>query len=262
MAADLSGVRAKIARADEHLALLDTEVRAFVDGDPQPYALSIPYLDMESGWYIVYGIVNHGPPLRLGVIVGDVAHNARSALDHLVWQLVLLNGATPDQNNAFPMAVSESGWNAALKQKRLRGVSEAHRGIIQSVQPYKGPNGPERTYTGMLAYLSNIDKHQVVHATLGVILDPGAGPNQAHFRVVKGSGKVIHEQVRYGSLIEQGAEMMRARVEPIGADTEVEMDGTIPIDVAFGDRRIPSAYIKHLAQVARVIVTEFESDFP
>jgi hypothetical protein len=130
MSADLSGVWAKIARADEHLALLDAEVRAFLEGDPQPIALSIPYLDADCGWYIVYGIVKSPPPLRLGVIVGDVAHNARSALDHLVWQLVILNGATPSQDNAFPMAFTEGAWKVAIKSGRLEGVSSAHVATI------------------------------------------------------------------------------------------------------------------------------------
>ena len=37
----------------------------------------IPFMSMRSRW-------------------GEVAYNLRSGLDHLVWQLVLANGETPD----------------------------------------------------------------------------------------------------------------------------------------------------------------------
>lgn len=246
MAADLSGVWAKIARAEEHLALLDAEVRAFIEGDPQPISLSIPYLDTDSGWHLVYGVVEREPPPRLGIILGDVLHNVRSALDHLVWQLVLLNGSTPNRDNAFPMAFREDGWDDAIRKGRLRGVCKTHIETIKKVQPYHGPNGPERTYTGMLSTLSNVDKHRVVHATIAVMLHPDTAPEPARFRLVRGSGDLVRQQVNYGGRIEHRAELMRALVDPLEDDTEIQVDGDIPIDIAFGDGLIPSGYIKNL----------------
>jgi hypothetical protein len=255
------GAWAKIARADEHLALLEAEVRAFLEGDPEPIALSVPYLDADSGWYIVYGIVKQQPPLRLGVIVGDVVHNARSALDHLVWQLALLNGASPDRYNAFPLAFTEAAWHDAIRQGRLRGVSKNRIETIKKVQPYRGPNGPERTLTGMLSNLSNVDKHRVVHTAIAVLRDPDIASRPARFRVVRGSGTIMRQQANRGAQIEHRAELMRALVQPVEEDIEVEMDGQIPVEIAFGDGPIPSGYIKNVAEVARVIVREVEADF-
>jgi len=42
-------------------------------------------------------------PERLGVLLGDWAHNLRSALDHLMWQLVILYGGTPNRRTQFPI---------------------------------------------------------------------------------------------------------------------------------------------------------------
>jgi len=258
MAADLSGVWAKIARAEEHLALLDAKIRAFIEGDPQPIALSIPYLDPDSGWYIVYGVVEQEPPPRLGVILGDVLHNVRSALDHLIWQLVLLRDKTPTRGNAFPTSFSEDDWKSVINSL-LQGVSGPHRAIIDTVQPYQGTDSPESTYLGMLKILSNVDKHQIVHPVFGVILHPG--PQHAGFRVATGGGVIVKSQIRHGARIDHGAEVMRALVEPREDDTEIYVDGDIPIDIAFGDRLVPWGHLKNLPQVARVIVREFEPDF-
>ncbi len=44
------------------------------------------------------------------VVVGDVIHNLRSALDHLAWQLVILDGGQPNDSTQFP--IYESATNA------------------------------------------------------------------------------------------------------------------------------------------------------
>jgi hypothetical protein len=262
MAADLSGVWTKIARAEEHLTLLDAEVRAFIEGNNQPFVLSIPYLDADSGWHVVYGIVEREPPPRLGVILGDVLHNVRSALDHLVWQLVLLRakkGKAPSDNNAFPIVATKHGWDSAVNSL-LQGVSGPHRAIIKRVQPYHRASTPEQTYLGMLKSLSNVDKHRIVHPMFAVLRDPGTGPTAARFEVTRGRGAVVQQQFRHGRM-EHGAELMRARVEPLEDDTEVKMDGDAPVDVAFGEDLYSVGYIRNLPQVVRVIVQEFEPDF-
>ncbi len=259
MAADLSGVWAKIARADEHFDLLEREIRAFTDRDPQPIGLSIPKFDAESGWFIAYAMEAEPPPPRLGVILGDLVHDTRSALDHLVWQLVILNGATPKRSNTFPLTLTEASWENAIRNGCLQGVSKKHQAIIKRVQPNQGPNGPEDTYTGVLGHLSNIDKHQIVHVTAFIMRDP---TQSILIRVTRGPGEVVQWQFHGHANIEHGAELLRVRVEPMTPETEVEVDGGFPLNVAFGDRRCLIGYVKNLPQIARVIVREFEPDFP
>ncbi len=203
MAADLSGVWAKIARADEHFDLLEREIRAFTDRDPQPIGLSIPKFDAESGWFIAYAMEAEPPPPRLGVILGDLVHDTRSALDHLVWQLVILNGATPKRSNTFPLTLTEASWENAIRNGCLQGVSKKHQAIIKRVQPNQGPNGPEDTYTGVLGHLSNIDKHQIVHVTAFIMRDP---TQSILIRVTRGPGEVVQWQFHGHANIEHGAE--------------------------------------------------------
>lgn len=68
------------------------------------------------------------------MVIGDAVHNARAALDHLVWQLVLAAGNTPNRRTGFPVAEDDRNFRRAASA--LRGV------------PVKGPEGEARlSYT-------------------------------------------------------------------------------------------------------------------
>ncbi|HWY89805.1 MAG TPA: hypothetical protein VNY31_03965 [Solirubrobacteraceae bacterium] len=72
----LLGCRLKLMQAWLHLQSLDADVGHFLSSnDPDP-------------------------PPHLGVIVGDFLHDLRCVLDHLVWQLVLLNGRKPNDRTS------------------------------------------------------------------------------------------------------------------------------------------------------------------
>lgn len=47
----------------------------------------------------------HGPPLptRFSVLIGEIVHQFRSGLDHLLWQLVLVNRCQPHSRSEFPI---------------------------------------------------------------------------------------------------------------------------------------------------------------
>ena len=54
-----------------------------------------------------------GIPPGFPLIAGEAAHQLRSALDHLVWQLVIANtGATPTgTKSGFPIFKNEKGYD-------------------------------------------------------------------------------------------------------------------------------------------------------
>lgn len=47
------------------------------------------------------------------MLVGDYVHNVRSALDHVVWQLVIANRGAPGRHTQFPIALTEKHWRFA-----------------------------------------------------------------------------------------------------------------------------------------------------
>ena len=89
---DFSGCWAKIGRANVHLDFLRERVKSFTK-DLDSYEV-----ETKDDWQTAKVFV-HGEPVpaveEWGPIIGDVVHNLRSALDHLVWQLTIANGHTP-----------------------------------------------------------------------------------------------------------------------------------------------------------------------
>lgn len=140
----LLGCRLKLFQAHLHLRSLDEEVDRFLS------------------------TTGHEPPPHLGVIVGDFLHNLRCVLDHLVWQLVLLNGERPTRANKSPIVDTPERF-AEVADGSLRGVAEKHRELVEIFQPYRVDGGnPAEHHLAVLRELSNIDKHRFVHSVVAI----------------------------------------------------------------------------------------------
>jgi hypothetical protein len=125
----------------------------------------------------VFGEYDAGPPelyffrLRFfqetpdewGLLVGDLAHNARSALDHLAWQVVLHGGGSPDERTGFPIVLNQSDWLS--QATKLRGALPDHIALVEGRQPYhrRDLQGAQTIQAAMdhplaiLAFLNNED---------------------------------------------------------------------------------------------------------
>jgi hypothetical protein len=95
----------------------EAEVDAFFNADPPPH-FSIGGFDSDAWEWVERFQVVREPPLRLGVMFGDCVQNLRSALDHLAWQVTLLDGGTPGDSTQFPIAskYSKPRWTAGDDQ--------------------------------------------------------------------------------------------------------------------------------------------------
>jgi hypothetical protein len=114
VSASLAGVDLKIERAKHHLAYLRESVELALD--PKSHRFSAEF-DRETAQH-VYKIhtlpaVNPEWPLQ----VGEILYQLRSALDHLAWQLVELDGGTPGEQTQFPIR------DSPLDKNGTRGLS-------------------------------------------------------------------------------------------------------------------------------------------
>jgi hypothetical protein len=163
------GIGAKIERAKEHLRDLESEVRRFFEANPYQVVVS----EQPATGDLVYRVhVVAPPPLRLSTIIGDIIHNLRASLDHLVWQLVRANGGTPNKQTEFLISESLSDFEANAP-RRLKGVSAAALQLIKEMKPYKGGDD----LLSRLHQLDIIDKHKLLipigSAHRNVIIDFG-----------------------------------------------------------------------------------------
>lgn len=102
------------------------------------------------------------PPLRVGVLVGDIVHNLRSALDQVAWQLARLSKPkkSPPRGTYFPICATQKTSDSKTTQDKQRGINARYVKVIRSVQPFaSGAHGPLL----LLSTLSIRDKHRVIN---------------------------------------------------------------------------------------------------
>lgn len=129
----------KFDRAKEHLDTLEAEIIAHTSSPSNVVAIR-PHLNAERTRYdIIVEAVPEAPLLRWGVVVGDITHNLRSALDQLATQLVLV-GSNPEKADGtqvhFPIYDKRDDFRREC-ERRLPGVGLRQRGRIEMEQPYK-----------------------------------------------------------------------------------------------------------------------------
>jgi hypothetical protein len=160
----LKGVRLKIDRADEHLETTLAILRGIAYGECK----IVPEINKKLNCG-VQRISLPKPPDSLSTVVGDFLFNIRSALDQLLWQLVLVNDCTPGKSNMFIIAETAESFAKQVKSGRLNGTSAQVKTLIEGLQPYHRGNGNESLIT--LARLHNTDKHQTPNLTTAVAHD-------------------------------------------------------------------------------------------
>jgi hypothetical protein len=104
---------------------------------------------------------------RLSVLTGEVLHQLRSSLDHLVRALILCNGGTPKKSQ-FPIWDSEPVDKKNLKdyEKQIAGIkNEAVRQKLWQLQPWQTT---ANRWLWDLGELNNQDKHRslILHVTV------------------------------------------------------------------------------------------------
>jgi hypothetical protein len=158
----LDGAKQKLLRADEHLEALHLMLQGMTPG----HCELVPEEDHQNNIGVLRARLPK-PPLRLSVLIGDFLFNIRSALDYLVWQLVLINKCEPGKSTMFPITSNPKTFADEIRRNRLKGVSAAAQKAIESLQPYHTGNES----LAVLAKLHNTDKHQAFNLTTAVAHD-------------------------------------------------------------------------------------------
>ena len=121
-------------------------------------------------------------------MIGDIAQNLRSALDHVVWQLVLANGGTPKPGGGgtqFPILAEETRHGSLAVRTVAGGVSPAALKIIEAAQPYSTAADRYGSAPAIVRHISNTDKHRepaVVHRVItGTVSWSGTGDMTRHW---------------------------------------------------------------------------------
>ena len=223
---DFNGVRAKIERAHCQVEALNADMNGFCEKLKQSIVHEVDKDAGEQSW--VYRGVTPDYPIEWSVRIGEVLYNLRSALDHIVWQLVLANGQEPGRDNEFPIVGDEANWLNA--KKKLRGVGQDAESRIYQLQPFAGGLDPVFDVWIFLTLqcLCNMDKHR--HLNLCALYSSGPQPfvfggNQPPRRTSI-PGRPLRGSATLGK-IATGAIMLSVN------DSEQELDPDFRIEIRF-----------------------------
>ena len=229
MSGPLDSVKLKLVRAQEHLAA----VLEVLGGASYGKCEIIPEENPDANLGVLRVRLPKVPD-TLSPLIGDFLFNVRSALDHVVWQLVLANGGTPTKATCFPIS-SDPGAFAKHSKTRLAGVSPKASALIETLQPYHGGNEP----LGILARLHNVDKHQTFNLITAVASDTlidWTGANSSLMQMFLGD-----EELRNGAVFgDIGIALDNPDIPPIllARFHNMEVEGLAAIFIAFDE---PSA---------------------
>ncbi|MGC2743237.1 MAG: hypothetical protein WA672_08615 [Candidatus Angelobacter sp.] len=96
--ASLDSVHQKIFRAALHIKSLETELEGYFKTNPG-HLVREPHTNSDEAFFTFQP---KGPiPARFGLIIGDCLQNLRSALDYLVWELVLAANNQPTEKKTI-----------------------------------------------------------------------------------------------------------------------------------------------------------------
>jgi hypothetical protein len=196
MTASLSGVHLKLKQAKVHLDALNARLD---DADRGGLYGLVCEPDAQPGQYLVK-VKKRTSDEDWSLILGDFVHNLRTALDHLVWQLVKANGETPDRGNEFGIFLDPAPFDGTAGDQDFKGIHPEARRAIRTVQPFSPSNKWE---TGrfhpllLLRDLEIVDKHRLIHtitlAPEGVTLTFREPLDPAQVEMFDLSGRVLED---------------------------------------------------------------------
>ena len=212
---DLAGVNAKISRAQQCLQALDADIEAFCEYERRKHVFA-----MEQRLQPVLHSRETEPLVDYAVRVGEIAYNLRSALDHLVWQLVIDNGEDPTRQNQFPIFFEEGQYSERAKDM-LKGVKEDRSEMIHRLQPFQ-ENSVAGAHLWMLNSICNIDKHRYLtvvdlHSFVGARMKERVDPDLAGGMT---GGLALYDAVK--GTEEEGKVEIQAIVDACFIDEELE----------------------------------------
>jgi hypothetical protein len=167
----LDGISAKLHRAVELLDVVEQEYSEYLASQPYTALHDVK----PTGSRIITRLVIEKPvPARLSVLFGEVAHQARSALDHFACRLLEARGKPVSTRTSFPVIATAEGWEKRVQNptnaagERIGGpLAGLDRGgaawaFIHNEQPFHADD-PALHPLEQLDELWNTDKHRNIN---------------------------------------------------------------------------------------------------
>jgi hypothetical protein len=253
----------KLYRAERHLEDFDRMVALYLEKHAYRATRTVePKCEKHRDCWRFHLEMTERPDDYLAIVMGDVVHNLRSALDHIAVAI-----APPGRKRSalFPIISEQVEWassDAPTPQqfiaresfdRAVEGMPAEAVAIIQRAQPYHlGPQRTRETHLlEVLSRLDNADKHREL-----IVLAPG---------VMNATANVAVRRISFaqggppGTVVENGAQVLHFTTEnhwpPIReSEIYVQIHGTqqVTVEVGLGaDESFPPEGIRELIGLLR-----------
>ena len=195
-----SGCRAKFQRAKYHLEQLALEIKS--DGNSHRYRI-ITGDDPETREHFVEALLPSDLFIRYGGLIGEVVHQLRSSLDHVVWELV----PEPKEGRTGLPVFRQKKRYEERGLAMIEGINDEAAKIIRGLQPF-GPDY-EKNLLYLLNELWNREKHRLLVLTFvkGIAY-------KAIYIYPSPPGRTLQVLAPLPSPVEDGAELYRFKHPP------------------------------------------------
>lgn len=168
----MGDVYAKLKWAETHLSEIMSLAREYLrpgGGDDRPLGI-----EFDNRWppIVVAKFIAEEPlPFEISLHAGDVVHNTRTALDHVLARLKDHFGGD-SRTGTFPITESDADWKGRIYPRRdgkhqrgpLNGLPCSARMLIYREQPHVAYGDRRRDDpVAILSALDNTDKHRLLH---------------------------------------------------------------------------------------------------
>lgn len=150
----MNNAQLKIARASKHI---DELKHLFSEKHLFTYVVET---NTQTGERATFAKKNEAIINQSKLIIGDIIHNLRSAIDYAYWEIVspFVDANNSQKSVQFPFCEREEFLEKTVKKRHAGKVSDRFLQAIIALKPYKGPGGNE--LLTLIHELDILDKHK------------------------------------------------------------------------------------------------------
>jgi hypothetical protein len=228
----------KVERAEKHIRDLEGELEAFIARKPHRFIVKN---DVKTGQPIIQIRIVEEPPKIFSVIIGDAVHNLRSALDHMVWELVGRDGGKQDERLAFPCSKTRDKFEVAID--KIETPSLWIKQSLKRVEAFKGGAGE---VFFILNLLDAADKHRIVQPIMRASQIPA-------FTVYAPNGKIVIRMENCTIADSGPGDSFPIGNIPPGGHVELDGDTDCPPDIFLPETPFPTQAVIALKSFAGAV---------
>ena len=225
-----TGARARLDRAQEQTQGLHAEFQEFAARSP--HAVREIY-DETTGRKRAEYLVLEELPDAWPAVVGEIAYDLRTSLDHAVYDLTCIESGGPLGQTGFPIFEDEARYDELTTRGdpalgsgvfKIRGVNQYAKAAIRSLQPFEARKAApfDEPALSLLGELNAVDRQRTI--PLCRLRWPGS--------TIRSRRPVRDLRFHWEPTLERGAVL--ATWSPLGSLDGLDLEVDLDFDVGFG----------------------------